>query len=464
MGRARAIEKARRNVITGMLRMRRDSMDTFKTSVMTAKGITKKIMKGASIVALAGFWGLEAFVHTNYFLKQARDQDRDVRRQLERIIGIPVHGTSVSSYAAANIADIVARENYTTQLRISSINVISKNFFERTLLEQVMVDLESSAGFYVPGTDFASVCSSRENITHELKHAKTFRLPRLSMFLEAWRKTMDPLPKKEMTFPWMMKEKKDSSTVSVFERTKRGYISSYAEKNVFENIAELCMEVEESNYLFDNILYGPRRMERISEQVDLAQKYGLIPAEFSQFIYLRTLYNASWDTEKNKGVYNGEDQARPGYIDVPRMKEFMAASASFLHDHPRSIYLGDVRSFRGNVIYSNAWHLQKHGAGKGKHDKEIGQAMEEYLDGLRTPIKTDQGYFSCIIGLEEIYKYMQDTTGMKRMQNAFDEHFKRRFNRKDPDLDFSHAGVDDILFGDANKRNEGRVNAGSAEF
>lgn len=299
------------------------------------------------------------------------------------------------------------------------------------------------SGYAEPFTDTVAVraSASRDVHRHEIKHAKTFEmLEQHSEFREEWKKlAVDKdgnslyLNAAENVFYWLKglnklvsKEKTQNSA----ENEKLGFVSDYARTNFYEDAAEVAEAAGDEMYFagrFKAWLYADPNPV-IKAKVQLAEKYGMIPKEFSEYVRLATQ----------------EDDIFPERFSFDHKKagEFLKATEEFFGRHKNSLYEGNLRRVRAVIFrkFSQSYNMDE--------EENRKKESEEYYKVLSLPQKGGE-YTLALLNLEERYKSMWTLSNQREYLELSEiyghahEEYYRRF--KTGDISVLRTGVDDFL-------------------
>lgn len=332
----------------------------------------------------------------------------------------------------SDLAEVLAIEYAQKPFTLESFRIESPNYLKKYLPDQLAWLIgQRSVGYCFDGT--ISVVGTptfpRTVAHHEVKHQKYFEICKTNMSFNAeWRciaKRSDgttPYRGFERFFSYIPGLCELRPEVSLDQAIANGCVTSYASLNLWEDVAELCEEAQLNPEKFIGWIYTNRN-DRIAKKVELAQKYGLIPKEFSHFIRV----------EK---TYSRVKTARPVTSDLYFSQ--LAEIERFLDQHPHSVYEGEVRLQRANAMRALAAPKIK-----------FGFTREEILCELETALtaspKTRNWYPFVLQALQSVHRKSSNTTDQVKydLYQAARLEYNRRYASGDVLL--PKRGVNDFL-------------------
>jgi hypothetical protein len=236
----------------------------------------------------------------------------------------------------------------------------------------------ASFGQYIPLLNRVAIGGRQAQgaTLHELKHAKMFAiLDAHPEFEEEWKlaseqKTVQyhSLPVQLSLYAGLLES--GSTPEEILDAQRIGFGDPYW-MNFLEDVASLCARGEEAIMHFSD-----RKDERgsmyidwlstrpdIIQQVVVAQRYDLLPPEFSETVRLMKEYRDAWTGQS----------------------PFLAHSAAFLKKYPKSKYAIEIHYARGKILWEAArrsdrpWPYQR-------------AAMQEWNAGLQADHKELKNY------------------------------------------------------------------------
>ncbi len=407
------------------------------------KKIAKTAIKRSLQAVLVFHLGTQAY-HTSNDLDH-RFCPSPERAAFREEFGFPLDGFKEdiedNKGALPRLALVLHYERSERALGINSIEVFPENYLKKPLIEQM---------FHLAGGDDKNhyrpiindiamgkyALHSFYAVHHEIKHAKTFSvLEEYPEFKEKW----EALARDETgnsLYQGRFKEFFSGNSLlgrilqmesfSEEENSKQGFISNYSRTDFYEDVAELCEEAEsmEPNQL-SRLLYEEQNQKIISK-IELAQEYGLISPEFSEFAWTNYIY-IQLDDE-----FPLLENTPPSEDTIERYNYFLRESGDFLLDNPNSVYSIAVRNLRGKV-YEHLSPEFKNGTSK---------AVEEYKLGLASSVKD---YYEYIAILERL-SFLYASHGEKEKAELYleaNEKYHEGF--KGNDISFALKGVNDFL-------------------
>jgi hypothetical protein len=366
-----------------------------------------------------------------------------LRTEFKQEFGLPIRGWSDSiekdAQAVAIISEVMQREQLERPFTLNSIRIEPSGYLKKGPLEQLYSLIKSHSAFYMLDRVTVNYSSSKWNdVTHEIKHDKTFEVlkqhPELkkkwkelakdehgkSLYLNEIEQVILGVPLLDNLID---KEKKNSTL-----NEKLGFVSSYARTNYLEDIAELGEMAQVQlgvNYELYNWLYGPDANPIIKAKFELAQQYGLISKEFTEYIGIYRQYTDAWGGN--------------GSLDTTKAEPFMKASADFLAKHPNHIYEGILRLSRGSVMKTKA----SYNSFSNPKEANWQEVIAEYKKGLVVPFKDVMTYGGILRELEEVYRYNLDDNAKADIYAKAEKMHSGKFSSGDVKL--ARIGVNDFL-------------------
>ena len=404
--------------------MTKDKKNGKKGLLSRLKLFSKGIARGLMLVHI----GTQIHYTADRVLNELNPSQQRIEFRQE--FGFPIRGYREDienpELRLSNIIQVLNRERAERPFNLTSINVSSSNYLKRPAWHQFF-DIVSTgfSAYFNPFTD--SIVLERtdcETITHEIKHTKTFEIiKKHPELLEKWRalscdsngNSMYLSIVKGICLRFRCLEKLvDDENKSDRENERLGFISNYAKTNVYEDIGELCAEasVESTRYQFRDLLdesskeYSPR----IAAKIRLAEEYGLIPEDFSDFIRLGKEYSECWYHGGHGGGYIG---------DKDKAKKYLEASERFLRDNPETIYEIAIRSDRGYMLQRSLGYddtIKK---------EKLELAIEEYKLGLNAGFKEPFKYLHILRNLAECYSQLRDQEKRALYNDAYEDFIAR---------------------------------------
>ncbi len=369
-----------------------------------------------------------------------------------------------SQYTLPVISAVLHKERIECPLTLSSLYIRSESYFKKTFFDQMKYLLRDravgvynpiadhillDAGNFKPLTDVDSspkhtynTIIARLNTHHEIKHDKTADLLLVKEpILEVWALLAKDAEGKSL---YLGNNAVGQTSDLRKEDEYYGFVSTYARKNVEEDIAETCARAEcVEDALFTNQfikwLYD-KPHPIISRKVRLAQHYGLIPQEFTEYVGLLKQYRDLQQNDISDLLANTLDTLldrllAPEKTNPQNPVKFWDDSALFLKKHPRSVYTISLRQKRGDVLYQHA-NL--------RNSRDILlKAKEEYKKGLAAQYKEPHTYQDILEKLVACSDALGEKSQAENYRNALKEYERRAYAVKDPMV--ALQGVDDVL-------------------
>ena len=273
------------------------------------------------------------------------------------------HGLHISGYrqdvekllTAKGLSEVIEREKAEMPFHVTNIQVSSYNYLRQSFSDQMMtLFLTPYSGLASPSTYeiMMKPDATSANLTHEIKHIKTFQVltshPELR---EKWESLARDSNGDSLYYASNEREEVVSriNLIHVLgedknsnheKNMKLGFVTNYARRNFYEDVAELCERVEAysscSPETLDSFLNNLNPV--IKKKIRLASEYGLLPKEFIAYAdIIRLFYKAeNLKTHETEGM--------------KATKIFLDQSNSFIAETPQSIYSINVRNLRADIF------------------------------------------------------------------------------------------------------------------
>lgn len=342
----------------------------------------------------------------------------EVQRSFTKEFGYSLEGYDIEkTNNVVRIAAVFHKERLENHFLLDALYIRSSQYVQKPMDEQFFsVFGAGNDGYYY--NDRITVQSPvwKSTVHHEIKHAKAAAIiaahPEFaekwgmlakdkngqSLYLTAWEDWCYDY-KGLHSFVRKQHEKDDEQL---------GFVTSYARRNLDEDMAEISEEAEIREALFIPWLYT-KPNPCIQAKIRLAERYQLIPRYFSEYVHV---------------LSHQEQQQR-----------FMETSALFLKKYPGSLYEGSLRKNRGRVLEEKAEQLQV--------KEYANQALIEYKLGLRAPYKDLDVYPALLEHIAACASSWKDEKTATIYRNAGTEYTKRYDNY---DVLLSIDGVTDYLY------------------
>ncbi len=367
------------------------------------------------------------------------------REKFESQFGFPLLGWNEDvedEQSLRIVSKTIELEKITRDFKLESMRIESGNYLKKSFVDQWAEIINMGYEGYYLRDKIVIKDITPGTIVHEIKHAKTYDIvEEHPEFLEKWKKLA--LGENGQILYWTYSEQFFSKIRGLLRLTEKdeenpaenrrlGFVSDYARKNVYEDIAELGESAEHFPALFVGWFFGSEeeQSEKIKKKVELLQEYGLIPKEFTDFISLE---------KKRYDIHNDN-----GYIDE-EANDFINRSEEFIRQNPKSVYIGEILRHRASILEEQAW-MEEGMSGNGRNLME--SATREYKKSLMRCYK-NPFYVSSLKHLARIYKdYFEDSETGQIFFNARDEYYRRFGEEEYPQIslevnDFLEArGVD----------------------
>jgi len=368
-----------------------------------------------------------AFTQANYCVQG--NQDSAQRTEFEKEFGFPVQGFprnvegtegNLSKIAAAVEKERLERPFGLTSIRVSSDNYLQKSIFGQ--LEYIIIKGgEAYDGINYPfmGRIYLSDGFAASTVNHEIKHAKTDDIICSNPeFEEKWKALATDKDGNSLYSGYsglvfsrvrLIGDFIDHDAPSITENEALGFTTVYSRVHFYEDIAVLSEEAER-DYLVDQFIkyLYEQKNEKFIAKINLLQEYGLIPAEFTEYIGVR------------QKIKNNQKDDGP-------LEEIFEVSDEFLGKYPHSVYEIVLRKIRGDALNLGA---------RGE------EAIFEYKLGL-TSIYKDNEFYPAILGnVSHCYAGLRN----KEMAAVY-EKAKEKYDAgwKGNDVKIAVHGVNDFL-------------------
>lgn len=341
------------------------------------------------------------FLATNIAYQTYKSVNELFRSEAEKIIEDKYHMNimytgpmDIRNKYLFNIADVLNKESRISSLNVREIDVLSNNILLMPFYQQMhKILLGGCSGQYNTIFDKIDLFTGyMDIITHEITHAKEDSLSdKHPEFAAQWLELSNDSSGNSLynTF-WsylsrrlMIINKFNVDTSDYDEMTKKnldlGFISNYARTNMSEDIAELCEEI-----LHNPIrVYNSRSNEVLMKKVKLAENYGIIPKEFTE--YMKIVYEDFDSKQRYKYVMMSSERKAHDFAiySINNLEEFITK-------HPQSIYVPEARV--NKVVW---YEYMNYHAG----ENTLEQIKEECLKILKSDYKPSEYYYNALCGM-----------------------------------------------------------------
>ncbi|MDD5650397.1 MAG: hypothetical protein PHF86_08295 [Candidatus Nanoarchaeia archaeon] len=407
-------------------------LEIFSNQTVVTMKINKKFKKILKIATIAGVlvFGRSQINHSlndlyNYI------HPSEIRTDFKKQFGFPIKGwyedIEGNGKNISKIIQVIETEKQERNFSLNSIRIKTNNKDNQSLWDKLEEKIVNPVGYYINNQIVLGENAEENVLHHEIKHAKTFDIMEQNPeLLTEWKKlSLDQngnslyLSNLEQVYTYisglesLIDERKKVSS----ENVKLGFIDNYARTNIFEDIAELSELVECKPKELMNLFYGDNKNETIIKKIKLAQRYGLIPKDYTNYLELQYLIS------KNK----------------LKTKEYFVLTDKFLKENPESIYESQIKLDRADLLLNEI---------KKKNSKtKIENAIDEYEYILNSRYKDLVVYPVALQRLESLYQIK----GNLEMSNLYRKAYKEyliRLNNGDTSLPTN--GVNDILMSNEN--------------
>lgn len=318
----------------------------------------KKFLGGLGKSLVAGFLllhlGTSAAFYTNEVA--ARITPNKIQRIFQQTHGMPILGyeSDVQKFLSTiGISRVIEREKAEMPFNVPNIRVSSSNYLMQSPFDQIVtLFLTPYAGLACPWS-YEIVVKPEANeatLTHEIKHIKTFQV--LEKYPE-FRKKWEDLAKDENGNSLYLSNSEqaisrtrlihtlvDAKYSNSKENRKLGFVTNYARTNFYEDVAEVCGQIEAYSCspvtLISSFDYTN---SSLMAKISLAREYGLLPKELIDYLNLIRVF----DTVE---FLKTRDQSERVWSE----KIFLDNSALFISENPKSVYSCSVRNMRANIL------------------------------------------------------------------------------------------------------------------
>ncbi len=297
------------------------------------------------------------------------------RSSFTQEFGFPIRGTDEDiKKHVGYIPSVLHKENEEYQFTLQMLEVRSDKYVLQSIDQQIDSIIGfGNIGYYWHGTVVVDVDATSSTLHHEIKHAKAEEINRIHPEFKARWMECATNGGKEKVYLTSLEEfcSRYRGLQSYVPKEKQnhihnetlGFVRTYGRTNIDEDIATLCEYAECRSNMFIRWLYD-KPNQKIISKVQLAEKYGLLPTEFSEYIWLEKLYyEGKWELYRELSDY-------------------------FFGKHHHSIYDINVRRKRGLFLED--------------HSPEL--AIEEYKKGLAARYKEPTEYQMILTSLRELYE------------------------------------------------------------
>jgi len=383
-------------------------------------------------VLMAGSLAWSIFFQTKYCIRGNITTER--RTAFEQELGFPILGyledVEQKEGNISKIANAVHREKVHGPFEMNSIRISSSNYWRKSIAGQLEHLLfqggEAYTGIAPPDLDriYLNNDFSPYTIMHELCHVKSEKIHDANPeFKEKWVSlALDDdgnTHYTSLTLWFLSKLRFIGDHIKVSDHTseeneKDGFINSYSRYWWYEDAAEVCEEAG-SRYLRTTIrqIYDDKNA-RITAKFKLAQEYGLIPAEFLDYL-------------KVEKAVKDDDET---YESANKILEIGKA---FLEEHPETVYEITIRNKMGKLL---------------EESENYERAIAEYKLGLQANYKDHVDYKDTLHRISICHAQLGSSDKMKLYEEA-----EKRYEKgwKDNDIKTAIHGVNDFLKGNGEK-------------
>ena len=355
------------------------------------------------------------------------------RIEFKKEFGFPIRGwendIEEKPVDISDIGIVFYCEQVEKPFDIGSIRIRSDNYLKKSIVQQIDDAIFSNLGYYTYYGIVIDDLILKSTISHEIKHAKTFDIIKNNPdFIKKWKELSNDnfgnslyLNNKEQLQVYMgLEHLVNEDKIKEEENKNLGFVTNYARTNIYEDIAELG-ELAETNIINFIEWFGYRyepKNEKIIAKVKLAQEYGIIPKEFSEYVYLESILdNADVGDES---IWNSK-----------KAEEFFYLSEKFLEENKETIYQSELRNKR-------AWIIQH----RFDDEESVIAAIFEYKLSLRAKYKEPVSYKNSLESLSKCFKLLDCNEEAKIYDDALKEYEKRYAKG---DVLLGKSGVNDFL-------------------
>ena len=259
----------------------------------------KQILRPFLLSALLFHGGTQTYYWLNHFYHWHMPSSK--RIEFERRYGFPILGWSEDiEENEANlslIAEVLEKERKKRSFDLTSIRIKSNNYLKKPLWDQFAELFLSAYPVYnLKGRAVVESFNLASILHHEIKHVKINDITESHPeFLKKWKELARGdngeclyLSYTEQVYVSVkgLESLADGKKQDFSKNRRLGFVSNYARKNVYEDIAELCTLAEINPWEFHGWLFGAKgeENERIKGKVQLAQKYRLIRKDFTELV------------------------------------------------------------------------------------------------------------------------------------------------------------------------------------
>ncbi len=398
-------------------RIKKEANYTFKGIKHTLKGI-KYVLRGMKY-PLLGFILFNMGLEINYFAR-SRDSTIVVKDKGGAVVEtIPVFGKFKEKRKLERLENLLNREYHAKPFNLSGIYINkTDDFWNKSFTDRITDLLFGSSCYYNPFTDTITLDTYAGETTwsHEVKHDKWWDLTNgwdiifeYTGFNKEWIELAEDENGNSL-YKGML------SMVDLFEDyyethdketlLNNGFVSNYARTWFVEDIAETCEDAIPYPKNLVKYLYEDPK-QKLIKKIKLAEKYELIPPEFSDYAYLLKIYNGSLEDSHDAYIPSIKD----GHVrfKTKKLNELMENVDWFISDNSDSIYIPSVLLIKGQIMdfnhqFESLEHRIKFYEKIFNHHAiswESKHEVLEYLDRLSFTIKDEKRIETYNLLLEE---------------------------------------------------------------
>ncbi len=354
-----------------------------------------------------------------------------------KILNIP---NNLDGHDLTNMTERIMIEKQEKDFELDKIRIIPAHYLEQSFLDH-LGDIFTTGydGYYANKVVGLQHDFDPQTLTHELKHRKTFEvIAEHPEFLEKWKALAvdedgNSIYKtgfqQAATYIKILNNFAKEDPLTTSESIELGFMSDYARTNVYEDIAVLCETAEEVRVGLSTDFGSMVRDDStkgnilIKKKLELAQEYGLLPEEFSEYMVLK---------EDQRELYLGRM-----CIDGSKVPDYIEKIEDFLERYPESTYKADLTYDKCRFMRTIIPFEEEEAAAY------IDNIVSHLKEGLEISPKYWTGYGLLLTEMEKMYRHhLNDPERASIYEEAQVQYFKRR---EEGDLSVLKNGVNDFL-------------------
>lgn len=341
--------------------VKREANYTVEGVKYTLKGVTyslkgvKYLLKGMRYPFL-GFVLFNLGLEINYF-SRSRDSTILIKDNGKAVMEIPVVGKFDKKNRVKALENVLNLEYHAKPFKLSKLYINKrKDFWNKSFWDRLS-EFNGAYNYSNPLTDTITLSNDSSDFSwsHEMKHNKEWEITaEHPEFKKEWTNIAKDEKGNSLYRGWLSYVKyfkKYFQTDSDETLFAEGFVSSYAKTHFWEDVAETCdSALLHPMFLIEHFYTNPQ--PKIIKKMKLAEKYGLIPKEFSNYLDILNSYNEALERE-NKFYLDPTIKDGGTRFKSDKLNDLTQKVDKFISENERSIYLPLVLILKGEIIKFN---------------------------------------------------------------------------------------------------------------